>query len=172
LLTKQFSGSEESIPMGRIVSNFFISLDGVVEAPDQWHFPYFDDDMGAVVGQGFATTDAMLMGRKLYSEWSEYWPEHADDDFGQTINNMPKYVVSDSLEDATWTNSTLVRGNEAADRLRQLRTELDGDLTLSGCATTVRWLLPKGCSTSFGCWSTRSRSVTGSASSRTPPRTR
>jgi dihydrofolate reductase len=86
----------------------------------------------------------MLMGRQLYSEWSEYWPDHSDDDFGQTINNMPKYVVSDSLQDATWTNSTLVRGNEAADRLRQLKTELQGDLTLSGCATTVRWLLAEG----------------------------
>jgi len=130
--------------MRKIVSNFFISLDGVVEAPDQWHFPYFDEEMGAVVGQGFATTDATLMGCTLYSEWSEYWPEHGDDDFGQTINNMPNYVVSDSLEDATWTNSTLVRGNEAAERLRLLKSELDGDLTLSGGATTVRWLLAEG----------------------------
>lgn len=130
--------------MGKIVSNFFISLDGVVEAPDQWHFPYFDDETGAVIGQGFATTDAMLMGRKLYSEWSEYWPEHGDDDFGQTINNMRKYVVSDSLQDVTWTNSTLIPGNGAAERLRQLKAQTDGDITLSGCATTVRWLLAEG----------------------------
>ena len=94
--------------MGKIVSNFFISLDGVVEAPDQWHFPYFDDEMGAVVGQGFATTDAMLMGRQLYSEWSEYWPEHGDDDFGEVMNNMPKYVVSDSLSEATWQNTSVL----------------------------------------------------------------
>ena len=60
--------------MGRIVSNFFISLDGVVESPDQWHFPYFDDAMGAIVGEGMGTISAMLMGRKLYDEWSEYWP--------------------------------------------------------------------------------------------------
>jgi hypothetical protein len=46
--------------MRKIKSNFFISLDGVVESPDKWHFPYFDDEMGAVVGAGFATTDALL----------------------------------------------------------------------------------------------------------------
>ena len=56
--------------MRKIKSNFFISLDGVVEAPDKWHFSYFDDEMGAAVGAGFATTDAMLMGRVLYDEWA------------------------------------------------------------------------------------------------------
>ena len=60
--------------MRKIKSHFFISLDGVVETPDKWHFPYFDDEMGAVVGAGFASTDAMLMGRVLYEEWAEYWP--------------------------------------------------------------------------------------------------
>ena len=51
--------------MRRIKSNFFISLDGVVEAPNKWHFPYFDDEMGATVGEAFGTADAMLMGRIL-----------------------------------------------------------------------------------------------------------
>jgi dihydrofolate reductase len=131
--------------MGKIVSNFFISLDGVVEAPDQWHFPYFDDEMGAIIGAGMGTTGAFLMGRKLYSEWSEYWPPHAGDDgFGDFINEIPKYVVSDSLQDAAWKNTTVVRGNEAAERLRKLKADTDGDITMSGCATTVRWLLADG----------------------------
>lgn len=130
--------------MGRIISNFFISLDGVVESPDQWHFSYFDDQMGEIIGRGFSTTAAMLMGRQLYSEWSEYWPEHGDDDFGRIINNLPKYVVSDSLTGATWQNSTVIPGSEAVERLRQLKEELDGDLTMSGSATTVRWLLASG----------------------------
>jgi dihydrofolate reductase len=60
--------------MGRIVSIFFISLDGVVESPREWHFPYFDDEMGAIVDQGVASSTAFLMGRKLYDEWSSYWP--------------------------------------------------------------------------------------------------
>ena len=57
--------------MGKIVSNFFISLDGVVESPDTWHFPYFDDEMGDAIGNGMETTDALLMGRVLYEEWAE-----------------------------------------------------------------------------------------------------
>lgn len=65
--------------MGRIVSNFFISLDGVVEAPHEWHFPYFDDAMGEVVGSGMETQKAFLLGRRLYDEWSEYWPAQSDD---------------------------------------------------------------------------------------------
>lgn len=130
--------------MGRIISNFFISLDGVVESPDQWHFDWFDDEMGAIIGEGFSTTGAMLMGRRLYSEWSEYWPEHGDDDFGSIINNMTKYVVSDSLDEATWQNTTLVPGDGAAERLRAVKEQTEGDVTMSGSAMTVRWLLREG----------------------------
>jgi hypothetical protein len=74
----------------KIKSNFFISLDGVVEAPDKWHFPYFDDEMEAAVGAGFATSDAMLMGRVLDEEWAAYWPEHADEPFGDVMNAQKK----------------------------------------------------------------------------------
>ena len=52
--------------MGKIVSYFFISLDGVVESPDQWHFPYFDDEMGNAVGKSLERTEALLMGRVGY----------------------------------------------------------------------------------------------------------
>ena len=82
--------------MRKIKSNFFISLDGVVESPDQWHFPYFDDAMGGAVGAAFSTSDAMLMGRVLYEEWAGYWPDHADEPFGDVINPIQKYVVSNT----------------------------------------------------------------------------
>ena len=128
--------------MGKIVSNFFISLDGVVESPDQWHFPYFNDEMGAAIGSGMESAAAFLMGRKLYDEWSQYWPPHDDpDDFGPFINAIDKYVISDSLTEATWTNTTLLRGAVAKDALIDLKQTLDGDIQMSGSATTVRWLL-------------------------------
>ena len=130
--------------MRKIKSNFFISLDGVVEAPDKWHFPYFDDEMGAAVGAGFADTDAMLMGRVLYEEWAAYWPEHADEPFGDVMNGTKKYVVSSSLQAAEWENSELIKGDEAAERLAALKAEDGGDITMSGSATTVRWLLREG----------------------------
>jgi dihydrofolate reductase len=127
--------------VGKIVSNFFISLDGVVESPDQWHFPYFNDEMGAVVGAGMETTKAFLMGRVLYGQWSEYWQQQGPDvPFSSFINEIPKYVVSDSLTEATWNNTQIVSG-DVAGQLRRIKEETDGDIGMSGSATLVRWLL-------------------------------
>ena len=129
--------------MRKIKSYFFISLDGVVEAPDKWHFPYFDEDMGNAVGAGFATADAILMGRVLYEEWAAYWPEHADEPFGDVMNSIQKYVVSDSLQAADWQNSQLLSG-DAARKVADIKAQEGGDITMSGSATTVRWLLREG----------------------------
>jgi dihydrofolate reductase len=127
----------------KIKSYFFISLDGVVESPDKWHFPYFDDEMGNAVGAGFATADALLMGRVLYEEWAAYWPEHADEPFGDVMNSIKKYVVSDSLGEAEWQNSEIVSG-DVAQRLTEIKSQDGGDITMSGSGTTVRWLLREG----------------------------
>jgi dihydrofolate reductase len=128
--------------MGKIVSNFFMSLDGVVEAPDQWHFPYFNEEMEGAIGKGMATNAAFLMGRRLYDEWSAFWPS-SDDDFAGFINNHPKYVVSSTLDRADWTNTTLISG-DVAGQLRDVKDQTDGDLVISGSATLVRSLLRDG----------------------------
>jgi dihydrofolate reductase len=129
--------------MGKIVSNFFMSLDGVVEAPDQWHFPYFNDEMGAAIGKGMKTNRGFLMGRVLYDEWSAFWPAQTDEEFAPFINNAPKYVVSNSLDRADWTNTTIVSG-DVAQQLRDLKDATDGDLVVTGSATLVRTLLADG----------------------------
>ena len=129
--------------MRKIKSYFFISLDGVVESPDRWHFPYFDDEMGAAVGAGFASADALLMGRVLYDEWAAYWPEHADDPFGDVMNSIKKYVVSNSLHAAEWQNSELISG-DVAQKLTTIKTQDGGDIAMSGSPTTARWLLREG----------------------------
>jgi dihydrofolate reductase len=130
--------------MGKIVSNFFMSLDGVVEAPERWHMPYFNDEMGAAVGRGTETNAAFLMGRVLYDEWSAFWPDRdEDDEFAGFFNNHPKYVVSNSLKTADWNNTTVVSG-DVAQRLREIKDGADGDLVISGSATLVRSLLADG----------------------------
>src|SRR6185295_15629519 len=107
--------------MGRIVSNFFMSLDGVVEAPDQWHMPYFNDEMGDAIGKGMATNRGFLMGRVLYHEWAAFWPAQGEDnEFAGFFNAHPKYVVSNSLDRADWNNTTIVSG-DVAQQLRDLR---------------------------------------------------
>ena len=127
----------------RIVANFFISLDGVVESPEKWHFPYFDDDMGAAVGAGMASAGSMLMGGTLYREWSQFWPSSTDD-FAAHMNGITKYVVSRTLDRADWTNTTLIRGDDAAARIRELKAQPGKDIAMSGSGTTVRWLLAEG----------------------------
>ena len=130
--------------MGRIVSNFFVSLDGVVESPDKWHFPYFDDAMGAIVGEGMATMSAMMMGRRLYDEWSSYWPGQGPDvPFSEFINTVPKYVLSTTLKHPAWQNTTVISDDVAAN-VRAVKDGTEGDIGMSGSATTARWLLANG----------------------------
>ena len=129
--------------MRKIKSFFFISLDGVVESPDKWHFPYFNGEMGAAVGDAFGTADAVLMGRVLYDEWAAYWPDHADEPFGDVINDIAKYVVSSTLESAAWNNTTVISG-DVAGKLADLKAQDGGDISMSGSPTLVRWLLREG----------------------------
>jgi dihydrofolate reductase len=129
--------------VGKIVSSFFISLDGVVEAPDQWHFPYFNEEMGGAIGKAAETTDAFLMGRVVYEEWAGYWPTSTDEPFASFLNNTPKYVVSRTLQEATWNNTTIINGDVAAG-IRDLKDRTQRDIGMSGSATLVRWLLANG----------------------------
>ncbi|MEV0588071.1 dihydrofolate reductase family protein [Nonomuraea sp. NPDC050310] len=130
--------------MAKIISNFFIALDGVVESPDQWHFPYWNDEMGAAVQAGMADSAGMLMGRVLYEEWAAYWPTaEADAEIAAIMNDSRKWVVSSTLDKAEWANTTLLRGDVAAE-IRRLKAEVEGNIQMSGSATTVRWLLANG----------------------------
>ena len=81
--------------MGHITSGLFISLDGVIEKPETWHFPYFNDEMGAAVGELMSGNDAMLLGRQTYDEFAAYWPTaDAADPMTAAMNGCRKYVVS------------------------------------------------------------------------------
>jgi dihydrofolate reductase len=128
--------------MGFIKSGLFISLDGVIEAPETWHFPYFNDEMGAAVGQLMAEADATLLGRKTYDAFASYWPQ-ADpaDGMTATMNGARKYVVSNTLSEATWENSSVINGDVYAS-LAALKE--DTGLSTTGSATLVRSLLEQG----------------------------
>lgn len=125
--------------MGKIIASFFISLDGVVESPDEWHMEYFNDEMGSVVSSGMDTNKAFLMGRKLYDEWAGYWPDSTDEPFATYFNSVPKGVISGSLTDPTWQNTTVLPGD--VDAVRRFKDGIDGDIGMAGSGTTVRWLL-------------------------------
>src|SRR5512134_2111992 len=96
--------------MRKVVASLFLSLDGVMESPERWHFPYFDDAMGAAIGEAMSSSDAFLLGRRTYEEWAAYWPGESPDEnpMAALINGMPKHVASRTLDDVTWENATLL----------------------------------------------------------------
>jgi dihydrofolate reductase len=132
--------------MRKVIAAEFLSLDGVMESPDQWHFPYFNDEMGQVMGEGFAASDAMLMGRVNYEEWAAYWPQQDPEEnpIAATMNGRQKYVVSTTLEEPLeWSNSTLIKENVAGE-IEKLKNQPGKDIVISGSATLVRSLLRYG----------------------------
>ncbi|WP_433472433.1 dihydrofolate reductase family protein [Spirillospora sp. CA-142024] len=128
--------------MGFIKSSLFISLDGVIESPETWHFPYFDDQMGAVVGGLMNETEATLLGRHTYEGFASYWPDaDPSDPMTKVMNSSRKYVVSNTLTEAAWENSSLINGDVAAELTR---LKAGTRLGTTGSATLVRWMLEQG----------------------------
>ena len=129
--------------MRKVVASEFMSLDGVVESPDKWHFPYFNDQMGDAIGAAMAASDAMLMGRVLYEEWAAFWPKQDPDEnpVAAQMNGVRKYVVSRTLEEPLeWQNSTLIKEN-VAEEISGLKQRPGKDISILGSATLVRSLL-------------------------------
>jgi dihydrofolate reductase len=130
--------------MRKIVAGLFITLDGVMESPDKWQFPYFNEELGQVVTSQMDATDAMLLGRKTYEEFASFWPTApADDPFTARMNNTPKYVVSTTLDTVEWQNSTLIKGN-VVEELTRLKQQPGKNIGMTGSATLVASLLREG----------------------------
>lgn len=130
--------------MRRIVSSLFLSLDGIAEAPNRFVFPYFDDEVGKEVGEAMVGPDTVLLGRRTYEEWSTYWPTKtaADDPFAGYINPIRKVVVSTTLREANWENTTVVRALEP--HVRALKDESGGGIAVHGSISLARSLLAAG----------------------------
>jgi dihydrofolate reductase len=129
--------------MRKVTAGLFISLDGVVEAPNEWQFA-FDDEMGAAMAHMIEEQDAVLLGRVTYSEWSGYWPTATDEPFASWINRTPKYVASTTLDSVDeWSNSTLINGS-VGDFVADLRQQEGGAIGTAGSPTLVRALLELG----------------------------
>ncbi len=124
--------------MRKVVVTTFLSLDGVMENP-AWSFPYWNDDIAAFKGEEFSADAAQLIGRITYEGFAQAWPDSKDEgaDF---INGMPKYVVSTTLEDATWNNSHLIKDN-VVEAIQALKNEDGGDLLVSGSGKLVQFLI-------------------------------
>jgi dihydrofolate reductase len=127
--------------MRKIVAGLFISLDGVVEAPERWHFPYFNDEMGAAVGAQMAAADTLLVGRRTYEEFAGHFAGKGDDDrVAAQMNNVQKLVASTTLDTVDWQNSSLIKG-DVVEELAALKQRPGRNISISGSATLVRSLI-------------------------------
>ncbi|MCB5167698.1 dihydrofolate reductase family protein [Streptomyces bambusae] len=135
--------------MRKIVSQFFVSLDGVVEAPDQWHFPYFNEEMGAAVDAAFGAADTLLLGRRTYDSFAGAWPEREaaggeDAPFAKRLGDTRKVVVSHQDLSFAWRNSELLAGG-LVPGVAALKGEPGaGSVVMSGSVSVVRQLLDAG----------------------------
>ena len=134
--------------MGRIVVSEFVSLDGVMEDPGgSEDFKYggwtFEIDRGEDGNQfkldETAASDSLLLGRVTYDGFAAAWPER-EGDFADKFNSMPKYVVSSTLKDPSWNNTTVLSGDLRED-VERIRAERDGDIVVHGSAQLVQSLL-------------------------------
>jgi dihydrofolate reductase len=101
--------------MTKITVTNHLSLDGVMEVPENWATPYQDDVMGAKLGEGMQRHGALLLGRRTYEGFYAYWPTQRDNPISDLLNRRQKYVVSRTLDEPLpWENSTLVREHELA----------------------------------------------------------
>jgi dihydrofolate reductase len=129
--------------MRKVTAGLFHSVDGVVEAPDQWQFDSFDDELGTMLGQVIEKTDTVILGRVGYESWAVDFA-NSDDPFAGFINSVPKYVASTTLRGPlTWQNSTLIEG-DAAEFVRQLKAGTGKEIAVMGGITIVRSLFLAG----------------------------
>jgi dihydrofolate reductase len=137
--------------MGRVIVTEFVSLDGVIEDPggseDFEHGGWsFEFDRGEE-GDKFKldetmATEALLLGRITYEGFAEAWPER-EGEFADKFNNMPKYVVSSTLSDPEWNNSTVLSSDLFAE-VGRLKDSTEGDIVVHGSAQLVQGLTDEG----------------------------
>jgi dihydrofolate reductase len=126
----------------KLISSLFVSLDGVHEAPRDWHFPYHNDEVEAAIDAAMSSSDAMLVGRVTYQEWAGFWPQ-SDLEMADYMNNTPKYVASTTLDEVEWSNSQLLEG-DVPTAVAELKRRPGKDISMSGSATLARSLLREG----------------------------
>ncbi|MFF2139970.1 dihydrofolate reductase family protein [Streptomyces sp. NPDC058193] len=145
--------------MAKLTLTTFVSLDGVMQAPggpDEdptggfayggWLAPFADEDMGAFMNEVFDRSGAYLLGRRTYDIFSSYWPQVTDplDPIASRLNTLPKHVVSTTLTDPEWENTTVVPGDVPAGVARLKEETAEGELQIHGSGVLAQSLMPHG----------------------------
>ncbi|MCM6775570.1 dihydrofolate reductase family protein [Nocardia sp. CDC159] len=131
--------------MRTLTAGLFIAVDGVVENPQDWHFPYYNDEMGTAVDAQLGAADTLLLGRKTYDSFAGAWPEREagggeDAYFAAKLGDARKIVVSHQDLTFTWRNSEVLKG-DLIEAVTALKQESGGPIGISGSVSVVRQLL-------------------------------
>jgi dihydrofolate reductase len=128
--------------MRRIVNSTFVSLDGVINHMDRWHFDYVDDEQSALALEQLRDSDALLLGRQTYDIYAGTWPGR-DGEFADRINAIAKYVASRTMPTADWTNTTII-GGDLVEEVAKLKDKDGKNILMHGYGPVAKTLMRNG----------------------------
>jgi dihydrofolate reductase len=124
-----------------VYATYFMTLDGVVQDPHHWSFPFWNEETATFKNEELRKTDILLLGRKTYEGFAQAWPSRkGQDDFSTKFNTMPKYLVSSTVTDPEWNNTSVITGDVVGE-VRKLKEQLDGVIQVPGSIQLVQELI-------------------------------
>jgi dihydrofolate reductase len=129
--------------MRRIINSTYISLDGVIQNPQDWPSTGADDNAGVIQTELLLSCDAVLMGRHTYDGFAAVWPTRSGDPYSDHINNMAKYVASSTLRNPEWNNTTVISG-DLAPEIKRLKAQPGRDIVQYGFGPVSATLMEHG----------------------------
>ena len=128
--------------MRKIVNSTFVSLDGVINHMDRWHFDFIDDELEAHALDQLRESDALLLGRHTYEAYASAWPGR-DGEVADRFNAMAKYLASTTMQTADWTNTTIIAG-DLVDAVTRLKNEDGKNILMNGYGPIAKTLMRNG----------------------------
>jgi dihydrofolate reductase len=126
--------------MRKIIVSEYVTLDGVMEEPGTWSFPFWNEEASQFKFEELKASDGLLLGRVTYQGFAKAWPTMTDTgEYGERMNSLPKYVVSTTLSEATW-NARLIK-DHIAEAVSRLKQESGQDLLVFGSGELVHTLM-------------------------------
>lgn len=127
--------------MRKIIATEYVTLDGLMEEPGKWAFPFWSDEAAKFKFDELFASDALLLGRITYEGFAKAWPSMTDEGgFSDRMNNIPKFVVSTTLDKAEWNNSTVIKEN-VVEEITRLKQHPGKDILLAGSGQLLHTLM-------------------------------
>ena len=131
--------------MGKIVNSTYMTIDGDITNMQDWHFESWGDEAAKAAADIMGAPEALIMGRLTYDGFFPAWSSQSGEESGaDRMNSIRKYVVSNTLTDPEWNNTSVIGGDDVAGQIRTLKETMDGDLLQYGFGDVTRLLLAEG----------------------------